>query len=225
MNCFLLCLPLWALQWEYGGITTFIYWSWAMPLPSSFTLSDMKRDYWDHLVVTWTDSDLDQDLFQTRLVVLIKLDISVPSFFIRILGVILSIEAILISALDTVTGISITITALFSMGIIVLIEIVTTIIVLIFFLYPHHILIHRPLTYHSYHQPLSLPHVYQHLQSTISLHSCSSSIASFICLFQSPALTWFTQNLPWRSCRWRVPLQCYTIPQVQVHCHPLERVQ
>ena len=55
------------------------------------------------------------------------------------------------------------------MGTIVLIEIVPIVVVLISFLLPHHTSIHWPLTYHSYRRPLSLPLIYQHLQSITSL--------------------------------------------------------
>ena len=48
---------------------------------------------------------------------------------------------------------------------IALIEIVPIVVVLISFLLPHYTLIHWPLTYHSYHWPLSLPLIYQHLLS------------------------------------------------------------
>ena len=100
-----------------------------------------------------------------RLAVLIQQGISIPGFVLRIPGVVLSIGQIPIGALGAVTGISITIAVLLSVGTIALIEIVPIVIVLISFLLPHHILIHRPLTYHSYHWPLSLPLVYQHLLS------------------------------------------------------------
>ena len=53
---------------------------------------------------------------------------------------------------------------------IALIEIVPIIIILISFLLPHHTLIYWPLTYHSYHWPLSLPPIYQHLLSITLLH-------------------------------------------------------
>ena len=52
---------------------------------------------------------------------------------------------------------------------IALIEIVSIVVILISFLLPHHTLIHQPLTYHSYHWPLSLPLVYQHLLSNTLL--------------------------------------------------------
>ena len=101
----------------------------------------------------------------------ITLGISVSGFVIGIFRVVLFIGPIPISALGAITGILMTIAALYSVGTIATIEIATIIIILISFHLPHHTLIHWPLTYHSYHQPPSLPHIYQHLQSTVLLHS------------------------------------------------------
>ena len=90
--------------------------------------------------------------------------------------VVISIGLIPISALGAVTGILITIAALFSVGTIVLIEIVTIIIVLIFFLLPHYTLIHWPLTYISF---LSL--------ASLTSSCLSASLEYYFALLYTPA--------------------------------------
>ena len=87
-----------------------------------------------------------------------------------------------------------------------------TVVVLISFLLPHHTSIHWPLTYHIYHWPLSFPLVYWHFWRLFRSTLHSSSMTSFICLFQSPSLVQSAKGSSWRICRWRVPLQCYVIP-------------
>ena len=90
---------------------------------------------------------------------------------------------------------------------------------------------------HIIYQFTSLSHIIpitslSHFLSSISISrvlshstSYSSSITSSLCLFQSPPLTWSVKGPSWRTCGWRVSLQHYVIPWVQVHYHPLERVQ
>ena len=77
--------------------------------------------------------------------------------------------------------------------------------------------IDSPTSYISFLSPASLTS--SHLSASPEYYvlcstSYSSSITTSLCLFQSPPLAWSTKSPSWRTCGWRVPLQCCVIPQV-----------